>query len=153
MSSSSSSTSSTPDRSPPPRKRKRDANPIDSDSEDSSDSDGDDSPQVPALSHAERRRQKKKEKLEAKAKEASESPSKKQKLQDGTSSTVPGKRQNSVWVGNMSFKTTPESLKAFFEGVGEITRVNMPTKAPAGPGMKGENRGSVLPIPHYLFVQ
>ncbi|KAF8897873.1 hypothetical protein BD779DRAFT_1608361 [Infundibulicybe gibba] len=96
---------------------------------------------VPVLSHAERRRQKKKEK--SKAEGGGESALKKQKLQDGTASTTTPtpKRQNSVWVGNMSYKTTPEALRTFFEGVGEITRIHMPTKAPAGPGMKGESRG------------
>ena len=61
-------------------------------------------------------------------------------------SKVP-KRQHSVWVGNLSFKTTPASLRSFFEGVGEITRIHMPMKmAHGGPDGKPrkENRGSVL---------
>lgn len=48
------------------------------------------------------------------------------------------KRKNSIWIGNLSFRTTPESLKAFIEqGItkaggkaeGAITRVNMPKTA------------------------
>lgn len=156
MMSSSSSAASTSSASPEPQspaplKRKRkDVVTADSDADSDSDSDSDNSnddsdaeplPEVPVLSHAERRRQKKKEKLER----LEESAAKKRKLKDGTA--VPansGKRKNSVWVGNMSFKTTPENLRTFFEGVGEITRIHMPTKAPAGPGMKPENRGLVL---------
>ena len=60
------------------------------------------------------------------------------------------KRQNSVWVGNLSFKTTPEALRAFFAGCGEITRVHMPMKmASTGPGGRGavkQNRGSVCSL-------
>ncbi|KIL70376.1 hypothetical protein M378DRAFT_54774, partial [Amanita muscaria Koide BX008] len=51
------------------------------------------------------------------------------------------KRQNSVWVGNLAFKTTVEDLKSFFAGAGEITRVNMPMKAAPEPARKPENRG------------
>jgi hypothetical protein len=52
-------------------------------------------------------------------------------------------RQNSVWVGNLSFKTTEAQLKEFFDGVGEITRVHMPKKLDGGHGrgMRGDNRG------------
>lgn len=39
------------------------------------------------------------------------------------------KRQNSIWVGNLSYKTTPDALRAFFKDAGEVTRVHMPTKA------------------------
>ena len=90
----------------------------------------------PVLSHAERRKQKK-QKLATK--NASEPPSKlplKRRKPDDAVPTNP--RQNSVWVGNLSFKTTAEALKSFFDGVGEITRLNMPLK----PGGK-EIRGSV----------
>ncbi|KAJ6458675.1 hypothetical protein C8R47DRAFT_1081601 [Mycena vitilis] len=138
-SSSSSSRSSTPDPAP---KRKRDAKDADSasDSSDSGDSDADaeDGPEVPVLSHAEQRRQKRREKQEKLGQ-----PAKKQKLQDGSAaaSGAPAKRQNSVWVGNMSFKTTPEALREFFKDVGEITRIHMPTKASTAPGVKAENRG------------
>jgi hypothetical protein len=34
-----------------------------------------------------------------------------------------------------------ESLRTFFDGVGEITRVHMPTKASAEGAVKTENRG------------
>ena len=106
----------------------------------------DNPPDEPALSHAERRRRKKEQKLAAKLKEeeGSESATKKRKLKDGSAkAVVPMKRQNSVWVGNMSFKTTQEDLRTFFGDVGEITRINMPTKRAAGPGLKPENRGCV----------
>ena len=146
-SSSTSSSSPTPEPQPSPilkRKRKVEEN-SDSDA-DEVDSDATDEeavstiPDQPVLSHAERRRQKK----EAKAKGKLEaSLAKKRKLKDGSALAipVPAKRQNSVWVGNMSFKTTQENLTTFFDGCGEITRINMPTKAPAGPGLMPENRG------------
>ncbi len=121
---------------------------------DSESSDSDDAPEdeVPVLSHKEKRRQKKKEqKVETAPEEQSEDPSKlkKQKVKN-TAELAPSKipkRQNSIWVGNLAFKTTPESLRKFFDGAGEITRVHMPMKlASAGPGGRGtvkENRGSV----------
>ena len=44
------------------------------------------------------------------------------------------KRQNSVWIGNLAYKTTATSLKNFFEGL-EVTRLHMPLKAsPSGAG-------------------
>jgi RNA recognition motif-containing protein len=102
-----------------------------------------DTPEQPVLSHAERRRRKKEQKLAANLKEEG-SATKKRKLKDGSAkAVVPMKRQHSVWVGNMSFKTTHENLRQFFAEVGEITRINMPTKAAAGPGLKPENRGYV----------
>jgi hypothetical protein len=72
----------------------------------------------PVLSHAERRRQKKEAKLAAKLKESAKEEGtavKKRKLKDGSAKTIgdPNKRQNSVWMGNMSFKTTVENLRAF----------------------------------------
>ena len=99
----------------------------------------------PVLSHAERRRRKKELKLAANLKEEEEgSAKKKRKLNDGSSKEVVSmKRQNSVWIGNMSFKTTQEDLRTFFGDVGEITRINMPTKRASGPGLKPENRGYV----------
>ena len=80
------------------------------------------------LSHAEKRRQKKKKA------EASDKP----KLETSTP-----KRQNSVWVGNMLFRTTEDNLRHFFNGVGEITRIHMPSKPASKPGQKPENRGQV----------
>ncbi|TDL29636.1 hypothetical protein BD410DRAFT_780104 [Rickenella mellea] len=97
---------------------------------------------VSVLSHKEQRRQKKKAKLDANLKNAKSNG----KLTDDKQQHH--KRQNSVWVGNLSFKTTPSSLKSFFEVAGEVTRVHMPMKAPPavpagrpGTGAKGENRG------------
>jgi RNA recognition motif-containing protein len=96
------------------------------------------SPEVPALSHAERRRQKKKKGKHAGSNDSP--PGKKRKI--NPSSTVP-KRQNSVWVGNLSFKTTVASLRTFFDGVGEITRIHMPMKASTRGPLGSENRGLV----------
>ncbi|KAJ6561520.1 hypothetical protein DFH09DRAFT_1364458 [Mycena vulgaris] len=136
-SSSSSSRSSTPE---PTTKRKREAAADDSGSESDSsdDSDAEGAPDVPVLSHAEQRRQKRKEKQEK-----SDQPAKKRKLPDGSAAAAaaPSKRQNSVWVGNLTFKTTTEALTEFFKDAGEITRIHMPTKASTAPGVKAENRG------------
>ncbi|KAJ7246542.1 hypothetical protein B0H12DRAFT_1187116 [Mycena haematopus] len=135
-SSSSSSRSSTPEPTP---KRKRGAENEDSDSDSSADSDAEDSPEIPVLSHAEQRRQKRREKQEKLGQ-----PAKKRKLPDGSAvaaTGAPAKRQNSVWVGNLTFKTTTEALTEFFKDVGETTRIHMPTKAPTAAGAKAENRG------------
>ncbi|KAH8105978.1 hypothetical protein BXZ70DRAFT_917633 [Cristinia sonorae] len=103
---------------------------------------------TPVLSHAERRRQKKKQ-IKGSTTEPNTGPSdrpKKSTKVKNTAELVPSKvpkRQNSIWVGNLSFKTTPESLKKFFEGCGEITRVHMPMKLASGArgGAVKENRG------------
>ncbi|WVR08629.1 hypothetical protein IAU60_005685 [Kwoniella sp. DSM 27419] len=59
-----------------------------------------------------------------------------------------GKRNNSVWIGNLAFKTTVETLTDFLqtgvtnlggEGAGCVTRVNMPKKTNRG-GFS-ENKG------------
>lgn len=135
----SSSSSPSPEPSTPPTQNKRRKYKITDSDDDSEDEDyGDET----VLSHAERRRQKRRKQEIA----SEESALKKRKLQDGKAAPiVSNRRQNSVWVGNMSFKTTQDDLRAFFEGVGEVTRMNMPTKVPTGPGRKGENRGSVNP--------
>jgi RNA recognition motif-containing protein len=94
---------------------------------------------VPVLSHAAKRKQKK---VPLKEATPAKSPAKKQKKEEDASR--PAKRQNSIWVGNLSYKTTPESLRRFFDGVGEITRVHLPTKlgkASPGESAKRENRG------------
>ena len=132
----------------------------DSDSDDSdaeSDSGADEEADAPVLSHAEKRRQKKKEQRTSKASAAAvdESGKKGKEKVKNTADLPPSKipkRQNSVWVGNLSFKTTPESLRSFFEGVGEITRIHMPTKmaagGPDGQRPRKENRGLVPLRPH-----
>lgn len=127
------SRSASPQAIVPKQKRKHEDLEVDSDGEDSSSE-----PEVPALSHAEKRRQRKLEKLK-KAGETSITPDrKKQKLVDGPSAAFKKeKRQNSVWVGNLAFKTTPDALRGFFDGVGEITRIHMPMKA----GAKDTNMG------------
>ncbi|KAJ7591487.1 hypothetical protein C8J56DRAFT_935691 [Mycena floridula] len=120
MSSSSDSDSSSREASPE-LKRKRES------SDDSSDEE---------IEASFRRRQKKKEQKST----SEESKPKKRKLDKGASDATT-KRQNSVWVGNMLFKTTGDDLRNFFDGVGEITRIHMPTKASSKPGAKPENRG------------
>ncbi|KAG6854365.1 hypothetical protein C0991_007870 [Blastosporella zonata] len=148
MSSSSSSRSSLEPQSPIPQKRKRQDVVVpaeDANDSDASDSDAEATPDEPVLSHADRRKQKKAEKrMEKEATEegSAATATKKRKLEDGKSVPVPAaKRKNSVWVGNMSFKTTQENLRTFFKDVGEIVRIYMPTKAAANPAMKPENRG------------
>ncbi|KAJ3775666.1 hypothetical protein FB446DRAFT_378214, partial [Lentinula raphanica] len=154
MSSSSTSSSSAPSPKLPSKRRREEEDDDDSDSQhsdlsssdsdsDSDSTDGEEEDDVPALSHAEKRRQKKKEKLAArKDKEVASPPSKKRKT-DSTKgpSEATTKRQNSVWVGNLSFKTTTEALRKFFDGVGEITRINLPMKEARRPNTPAENRG------------
>jgi len=131
----------------PRLKRKRDTSPDSADTPSSSSSSSSElelTDDAPVLSHAAKRKQKKKATL---LKEAvpTRSSTKKQKKEEDASHSV--KRQNSVWVGNLCYKTTPESLRRFFEGVGEITRVHLPTKlgnASPGESAKRENRGCVF---------
>jgi RNA recognition motif-containing protein len=143
MSSSSSSTSGSSSPSPS-RKRLRDNSDATEDS--SSDSETseveieEEDEDAPVLSHAALRRQKKAAKLAAK-KEAEGLPSKKRKLENGSAPAPANKRQNSVWVGNMSYKTTQGELAKFFETAGEVIRVYIPTRTPPNPSMKPENRG------------
>jgi RNA recognition motif-containing protein len=122
-------------------KRKRDTSPDSSDTSSSS-SEPKRTDDVPVLSHAARRKQKKNPLLKEAA--STGSPTKKQKKEEEVSH--PAKRQNSVWVGNLCYKTTQESLRRFFDGVGEIARVHLPTKlgkeSPGGPARR-ENRGCV----------
>jgi RNA recognition motif-containing protein len=91
---------------------------------------------TPVLSHAAKRKQKKAFLGE------STTVSKTEKKEEDVSAPV--KRQNSIWVGNLSYKTTQESLRRFFDDVGEVTRVNLPTKpgkAAPGESARRENRG------------
>jgi RNA recognition motif-containing protein len=128
-------------------KRKRDTSPDSSDTS-SSGSESERTDDVPVLSHAARRKQKKK----ALSREAAPtgSPTKKHKKEEEEISHS-AKRQNSVWVGNLCYKTTQESLQRFFGGVGEVTRVHLPTKlakeSPGAPARR-ENRGCVF-FHHY----
>jgi hypothetical protein len=170
---SSSESSSSP--APTRKKRQAEAESSDSsDDHDTSDDEEDsDAPQplpsteASVLSHAERRRQKKKQK-QNQLTAALESPRKKRKLDDGTGTLPPSnvsidarakttskvsatddprrqKHQNSIWVGNMSFRTTQDTLRGFFDGVGTITRVHMPMRR--GNQMQSENMGCVLSSP------
>ncbi len=93
----------------------------------------------------------KKEQQKLKAQPAAESKTQKRKKSVGADVSAPGsnaKRQNSVWVGNLSYKTTVDDLKAFFADAGEATRINMPTKVLPGPGRKFENRGCAYLYPN-----
>ncbi|KAF8345558.1 hypothetical protein F5887DRAFT_1102295 [Amanita rubescens] len=93
------------------------------------------------LSHAEKRRQMKREQQKLKAQESKTQKRKKSAGADVSAASSNAKRQNSVWVGNLSYKTTVDDLKAFFADAGEVTRINMPIKVLPGPGRKFENRG------------
>ncbi|KAJ3812022.1 hypothetical protein F5876DRAFT_38363 [Lentinula aff. lateritia] len=142
-SSSSSSGSASPEPSLKRRREGKSADGAEAAQSSASDSDSSDEDDAPALSHAEKRRQKKKEKLAARKDKGLEPPPTKKRKTDNqkeaTDST--SQRQNSVWVGNLSFKTTPDALRKFFDGVGEITRINLPMKLASRPNMPGENRG------------
>ena len=109
-----------------------------------------DEPDEPVLSHAEKRRQKKRKLNSGDAapldipdpstKPASK-PKKGKGRKEGPGEISEGgdalpKRQNSVWVGNLAYKTTSVTLKVFFDGL-EVTRIHMPMKAPqTGTGPK-----------------
>ena len=117
-----------------------------------------DEPQV--LSHAEKRRQKKRklnsgdaEPIDASSEfhiNSTSTPSKAKKKagkkgnRSGDSapesSDALPKRQNSVWVGNLAYKTTAASLKNFF-GELEVTRIHMPLKASPSGGGPNANSG------------
>src|ERR1700722_6355970 len=78
-----------------------------------------------AISHAERRRQRRRqERKEGQPVGGQKTPSSSKQT-----NVVVSHRKNSVWVGNLSFKTTSEDLRRFFDGVGEIKRIHMPTRA------------------------
>ncbi|QRW01759.1 RNA recognition motif protein [Ceratobasidium sp. AG-Ba] len=104
--------------------------------------------EVEVLSHAAQRKAKKRKLKELESRDdkvndlASGAEKCKPKAQASDKSALPT-RQNSVWVGNLSFKTTEDQLRQFFDGVGEITRVHMPKKQAVGQGrgMRGDNRG------------
>ncbi|OCB84557.1 RNA-binding domain-containing protein [Sanghuangporus baumii] len=113
--------------------------------------------EVKVLSHKEQRRLRKKQKTLAATSTEPITDSKtmksqvkeKPKAKEKGDEQQQSKRQNSVWVGNLSYRTTPDALRAFFvdAGAGEVTRVHMPYKgAPGVEKMKGlktvkENRG------------
>lgn len=105
-------------------------------------------PDEPVLSHAEKRRQKKRklnsgdaapvygssESHATLAPTPSEPKNGKGKKGKKSGEVSEGgealpKRQNSVWVGNLAYKTTAVMLKDFFEGM-EVTRIHMPLKPP-----------------------
>lgn len=98
------------------------------------------------LSHADKRRQKKREEQKLKAQPARAKKSKKSLGADVSAASSNTKRQNSVWVGNLSYKTTLDELKAFFAEAGEVARINMPTKVLPGAPRKPENRGCASPL-------
>jgi hypothetical protein len=100
-----------------------------------------DSPEV--LSHAASRKRRKQEAKAADIKIALDdaplvSPKKNRSGDQRKDKSISTKRQNSVWVGNLSFQTTQASIKRFFQPAGEITRMHMPMKFEGGNPM---NRG------------
>ncbi|KAI0736154.1 hypothetical protein C8Q72DRAFT_769331 [Fomitopsis betulina] len=153
---SASSGSSSDSEGPAPRKDRRTVNEGSEDESDSSassntDEDSDsasDDEGIPVLSHKEQRKQKKKElKRQKPDGDLSEKQKGKQPVKN-SAELAPSKlprRQHSVWIGNLAFKTTPDALRRFFDGVGEITRIHMPMKmasgGPGGGGARKENQG------------
>ncbi|KAI0036788.1 hypothetical protein K488DRAFT_81776 [Vararia minispora EC-137] len=118
----------------------------------SADSAIDAEPDEPILSHAAKRKQKRKDGKNLPEADDTVPVSKKPRRSPeatGDVSALPSadhiKRQNSIWVGNLSFKTTSNGLVRFFDGIGDITRVHMPTKMVSGRPDEGharkENRG------------
>ncbi|KAH7343865.1 hypothetical protein B0J17DRAFT_644282 [Rhizoctonia solani] len=101
--------------------------------------------EVEVLSHAAQRKAKKRKLQEAQGIDNSNDNASKRltKPQSKNDQPEPPVRQNSVWVGNLSFKTTEAQLKAFFSDAGEVSRIHMPKKLEVGQGrgMRGENRG------------
>lgn len=94
------------------------------------------------LSHAQARKERKAKKHQPAHSSASPEAGKTTKTAKASTSNAKAaaqKRQNSVWVGNLSFKTTAQQLEEFFQFAGKITRVNLPTKN--GEGGKPANRG------------
>ena len=131
-----------------------------SETEDSSAREAEIVPDEPVLSHAERRRQKKRKLNSGDAVPANvsgSSTSSKPRKEKKSSEISEGgnalpKRQNSVWIGNLAYKTTAVTLKAFFEGL-EITRIHMPLKAsPSGSGPKVNSGSASLPPPPFLML-
>ena len=134
---------------------------LDSDSDSGSEAgdsptrEGEPVPDEPVLSHAERRRQKRR-KLnsgDAAPVDVSGAPTPSQPKKGKKSGEVSEggnalpKRQNSVWVGNLAYKTTAVMLKAFFEEL-EVTRIHMPLKAPpSGAGPKVNSGWALFPPP------
>jgi RNA recognition motif-containing protein len=98
----------------------------------------------PVKSHAARRKERKVQRQDPSG--VTEEPKPKPAEVETSEAQPPSRaRQNSIWIGNLAFKTTVESLKTFFDGVGEITRVHLPTKpvGGSGRGLRGDNMGLV----------
>lgn len=61
-----------------------------------------------------------------------------------------------IWIGNLSFNTTPDKLKAFFGEIGgEVRRVHMPTKMLHGAlsdktKSRGDNKGYIRYLSLFL---
>ncbi|KAJ1308583.1 hypothetical protein OPQ81_004282 [Rhizoctonia solani] len=103
-------------------------------------------PEVEVLSHAAQRKEKRRKLKEAQSadKVTHNTPKRPTKLQPKPNDKLELPiRQNSVWVGNLSFKTTEAQLKSFFAEAGEVSRIHMPKKLQVGQGrgMRGENQG------------
>ncbi|KAH7105492.1 hypothetical protein BKA62DRAFT_391650 [Auriculariales sp. MPI-PUGE-AT-0066] len=134
-----------------PSKRKRSSEEDESSESAHEDKTQEELPAVEVLSHAAQRKRRK----ELAAAGAGATDAVKPEVTSGSLSTRPAtealaKRQHSVWVGNLSFKTDPKALRNFFSSIGEncVTRVHMPMKLPQAndglkgvPGVKNDNRG------------
>ncbi|CAE6481736.1 unnamed protein product [Rhizoctonia solani] len=99
-------------------------------------------PEVEVLSHAAQRKEKRRKLKESQTVDSAKEVVTKPQSKSNDKPELPV-RQNSVWVGNLSFKTTEAQLKTFFAEAGEISRIHMPKKLEVGHGrgMRGENRG------------
>ncbi|KAH9938287.1 uncharacterized protein B0H18DRAFT_1112462 [Fomitopsis serialis] len=125
MSSASSSSSKPPHNRRSPKDESSDSENDDSSDEDSKPASGaeEEDEDAPVLSHKEQRRQKKKELKALQAASAATLSAKqkgKQPVKNSAElapSKVP-KRQNSIWVGNLAFKTTADALRRWRAGAG-----------------------------------
>lgn len=95
------------------------------------------------LSHAEARKRRKQDAESMTAPDGVPSTSPKKTKARGLrkDKSAPTKRQNSVWIGNLSFQTTQDRIKQFFQPAGEVTRTHMPMRIDGG---KLVNRGYVF---------
>lgn len=108
----------------------------------------------PVISHAQARKERKSQRQKLDPTLSEPSPDEANVVRSNTSPSLKSsqhkeiktRRQNSVWIGNLSFKTSAQQLETFLQFAGEITRVNMPMKA--GEGGRSENRGYVGIMDH-----
>jgi RNA recognition motif-containing protein len=102
------------------------------------------------LSHAAQRRLRKR--LKTSIADGEESKTKPTENQSVTSHKSTQVSRYTIWIGNLSFKTTPDALKAFFGEISDqIVRVHMPTKSLHGTlsdnkKSRMDNKGYIITI-------